>query len=109
MRAIHCARSGRKGNGRNEVTMTVLAQAVSGEATESGNGGGGTRSSRSSLVCVVAGMTRGRFSGFEKNRKTRAGGKGTRSSNWILGVRRPDPGAGRSSFKKLHRANKVQA
>jgi hypothetical protein len=43
MRAIHCTRTGRKGNRRNEVVMVVPTPAACGGAAESDDGGGGTR------------------------------------------------------------------
>jgi len=48
-------------------------------------GGGGTRWIASTLVALAGGITRGRFSGFEKNANTRSIGNGTHCSNsrWL--------------------------
>lgn len=51
------------------------------DAVPAGGVGGGMRWSAISCVLLDAGMIRGRFSGFEKNAKTRSGGKGTHCSN----------------------------
>jgi hypothetical protein len=81
MRAIQWARSGRKGKMRNEVTMIVATPAARSAAVWAGGDGGGIRLSWRILVALAAGIIRGRFSGFEKNAKTRGSGKGAQCSN----------------------------
>ena len=79
MRAIHCARRGKKGKTRKVVTMVEPTPAANAPA---GSDVGATRLSPRIFVPLAAGMMRGRLSGFEKKANTRSTGNGTHCSNW---------------------------
>src|ERR1700722_7465687 len=74
---------GKNLNGRKDVVIVepIPAAPRLHGASSAGGKGGAISWRRSIRVCVSGGISRGRFSGFEKKAKTRGTGKGTQSAN----------------------------